>query len=212
MTSDLHIHPLDHTYYFNMEQEDLHKVTLNDTDKENILNVVKFCCYERKLDTIALTDHDMIQGSLEAAEMVKREGIPINIVTGAECSVFDPYGEEDNKEIHILCLGIQKLPRYNIETPVDELIAAARRLGAYIIMAHPAKYPEGFKRYCALLDGFEFLNSDYAPFENGKAILAKRGISLRPYNGSDFHYRGELPPVSSSVWHSNTYETDPLRG
>lgn len=43
-------------------------------------------------------------------------GLPIEIITGAECSVRDPNEDMGDDEVHLLCLGLDNLPRYNSRT------------------------------------------------------------------------------------------------
>ncbi len=209
MTSDLHIHPLDHKYYFAMT-DGFSEVVLDEEDKNNIRSVVDWCCFERQLDCIALTDHDMIQASLYAMEYVKLAKLPIKIITGAECSVCDPNEQIGINEVHLLCLGIDALPKYSAETPVDKFISSAHALGGYVIMSHPVCYPDSFFRYAHLLDGYEFKNSNKIPFEDGKRFVLLKELKAKAYNGSDFHYRGKLPKSDSPILQCNHYDDKAL--
>lgn len=205
MTSDLHIHPLEHKYYFAMT-EGFSKIVLDDEDKRAIREVVDWCLHIRGLNAIALTDHDMIQASLYAAEYVKEAALPIEIITGAECSVCDPHTDMEYDEIHLLCLGIDKLPKYNSRTPVDKLTKEVHELGGYVIMSHPIQYPQSFSRYCHLLDGYERRNSNKQPFEAEKVYSNLRTLPIQAYNNSDFHYTGKFPAACAEGLQSNYYE------
>ena len=205
MTSDLHIHPLDHKYYFEMGGG-FSRIVLDDEDRRTIRDVVEWCCHDRGLDTVALTDHDMIQSSLYAAEYVKESGLPIEIITGAECTVTDPCATIENTEVHLLCLGVQKLPKYNSQTPVDKMIAVVHGMGGYVIMSHPIKYPESFRHYCHLLDGYEYNNGGHPPFEEGKNYVREQGLSTYAYNNSDYHYKGAFIDAAASELQHNIYE------
>ena len=211
MISDLHMHPLDHKYYFTMA-DGFSKIVLDEKDKKRIREVVDWCYHERKLDAIALTDHDMIQASIFALEYVKDAGYNMEVITGLECSVRDHAISIGDDEIHLLCLGINKAPKYNIVTHVDTMIDAVHEIGGVVIMAHPYKYPKTFERYCHLLDGYEYLNSDYPPFDEGREILREKGLVLREFYNSDFHYKGEFPNLPSKRLHTNNYEKNPLFG
>ncbi len=207
MTSDLHMHPLCHKYFDQYyEISDFRRVVLDDEDKQNIRAVVDWCCHKRRLVAIALTDHDMIQASLYAKEYAQEAALPIEIITGAECSVYDPHIDF---EIHLLCLGVEKLPKYKTETTVDRMISAVHDMGGYVIMSHPIIYPDSFFRYCRLLDGYEYRNGDRPPFDEGKEYLAEHGISLRAYCNSDFHYEGVLEEPGSSLLQRNVFESSP---
>lgn len=211
MTSDLHIHPLEHKYYFAMI-EGFSKVVLDDEDKRAIREVVNWCLYIRGLNAIALTDHDMIQASLYAAEYVKEAALPIEIITGAECSVCDPHADTEDDEIHLLCLQISKLPKYNSRTPVDKLIQAVHELGGYVVMSHPIQYPQSFYRYCHLLDGYEYSSGNKPPFDEGKEYAALHSLPIRLFCNSDFHYTGVFPAFDAVELQSNYYEGDVLKG
>ncbi len=210
MKADLHIHPLTHKYYFAM-MDGFSEIVLDDEDKKNIRDVVDWCINERRLDCIALTDHDMIQASIYAREYVAQKNLPIQIITGAECTVHDPDIRFEQDEVHLLCLGLETLPIYNHDTSVERMIEEVKKLGGTVIMSHPIVYPESFFSYCHLLDGYEYRNSDKEPFDEGKKYVDSRVFNMKAYNNSDFHYRGEFPPADSRVLHSNEYNGDVLR-
>jgi predicted metal-dependent phosphoesterase TrpH len=209
MISDLHLHPLSHKYFFAMDGG-LLEVVLDDEDKSNIEAVVNWCYHDRGLDAIALTDHDMIQSSLYAAEYAKRAGLPIEIITGAECAVRDPQHNMWFGEVHLLCLGIDKLPKYNSRAPVCQMINAVQDIGGFVIMAHPVIYPESFFRYCHLLDGYEYRNNGKPPFDKGKKHVASRALSVKEFNNSDFHFDGGFPKTTSRELHFNDYRCEAL--
>jgi predicted metal-dependent phosphoesterase TrpH len=211
MLSDLHIHTLSHKYFFDMA-DGFSEVVLDDEDKHNIEAVVNWCCHDRGLSAIAITDHEMIQPSLYAADYVKKAGLPIEIITGAECAVRDPHSNMWFGEVHLLCLGIDKLPRYGSRTPVDRMVSAVHDAGGFVIMAHPVVYPDSFYRYCHLLGGYEYRNSNKHPFDEGKRFVASNNLSIREFNNSDFHYSGAFPNTASSALHSNHDGQDALNG
>ncbi len=201
MKSDLHMHALCHKYFdLFYAISAFRSVVLDEEDKRRIREIVNWCVRVRKLGAIALTDHDMIQSGLYAAEYVRQEALPIEIVTGAECSVCDPFSGD---EVHLLCLGIDKLPKYTTETSVDRMITAVRDMGGYVVMSHPFVYPGSFVRYCHMLDGYEYRNGGNPPFEEGKAYAAEHGLIIRAYSNSDFHYEGVLPEADSPLLQCN---------
>lgn len=211
MTSDLHIHPLARKYR-SAHAAGSGEVVLDDEDKKAIRAVVDWCCHVRKLDAVAITDHDVIETSRYAAEHAKT--MPIEIVTGAECTVCDPRSRIGADEVHLLCLGIEKLPPYNSRTPVDKMIHGVHTLGGYVIMAHPVRYPQTFFRYINMpggLDGYEYRSGRMPPFDEGKKYVDSRVFSIQAFNNSDFHYYGHFPMVTSPEIHNNYYEGDVLR-
>lgn len=210
LKSDLHMHPLGHKYYFSMAC-DFDEVKLDLNDKQSIREIVDWCYHDRGLNAIALTDHDMMQASLFAREYVAQEGLPIEIITGAECTVNDPKGNRIGGEVHLLCLGIDKLPKYDASTSVEKMIYAVHEIGGTVIMSHPIIYPESFPRYCHLLDGYEYKNSDYLDFDEGKKYVDQNGVQIQAYENSDYHYYGEFVRVDSPILHCNYYSDHPLK-
>ena len=200
------MHPLWHKYYFSYtERSDFEKVILDENDKQHIRNVVDWCFYDRGLGCIALTDHDMIQASLYSVEYVKQAGYPIEVITGAECSVSDPNRSMGDDEVHLLCLGIDKLPRYDRWTPVDKMIEAVHELGGYVIMSHPVQYPKSFFRFCELLDGYEYQNGNHEPFDEGLKYVGAKGLPIRSFCNSDYHYIGGVAGSGYPDLHCNHY-------
>ncbi|MDR2909110.1 MAG: PHP domain-containing protein [Oscillospiraceae bacterium] len=192
--ADLHIHPLAHKYYGNCD--DLRDIILDEKDKKKIRKVIDWCIKVRGLGAIALTDHDMIQSSLYAAEHVKKQKLDIEIITGAECEVTDPEARISSMPIHLLCLGIKELPAYTRRTAVDKMIRLVHEMGGKAIMAHPIYYPETFCRYAYLLDGYEYENGGAGmAFTFGMSFLKTRVFDhkIKYYCNSDFHYELFLP-------------------
>ena len=174
-----------------------------------------FACKKKGLTHIALTDHDMIQSSLYAAEYVKQAALPIKIIPGAECTVCNtnPEVPPGKDEVHLLCLGINELPAYRIRrTSVPKMIHAVHELGGFVIMAHPIDYPWSFRSYWHLLDGYEYRNGHRLPFDEDKQIVGSRALPVAFCN-SDFHYfGGDLPAANNDKFNSNYYDVDALRG
>jgi predicted metal-dependent phosphoesterase TrpH len=194
MRADLHIHPLAHKYYGNYD--DLRGIVLDEKDKKKIRKVVDWCVNVRELGAMAITDHDMIQSSLYAAEYVKEQKLDVRIITGAECEVTDPDARIASMPIHLLCLDIKELPAYTKRTAVDKMIRLVHEMGGKVIMAHPIYYPETFCRYAHLLDGYEYENGGTGmAFTFGMSFIRTRVFdhTIKYYCNSDFHYEFLLP-------------------
>lgn len=181
MKVDLHTHPLNHKYYGVRYPE---SIALTDQDKVKIEKFVNWCKDIRGLDAVALTDHDMIQSGVYA----KTLDLGIEIITGAECQVY-----YDDEYVHILCLGITELPKYNWNSDPLDLIKSAHSIGGRCIMSHPMRSTQAFERCFEVLDGYEFINGGYknvehGTFYHGKEFLECLGHPLKPYTNSDFHY------------------------
>ena len=204
------MHPLGHKYYYTLDGGNPN-VVLDLNDKQCIRDVVDWCYHVRGLGCIALTDHDMIQASLYCAEYVKEIGYPMEVITGAECSVCNPHLEIGHDGVHLLCLGITSLPPYNPRTSVSKMIEAVHDVGGYVIMSHPIEYPESFKRYAHLLDGYEYQNGNHFDFEDGAKILKSQGLEIKAFNNSDYHYGGvQFGKMDHLNLPYNIYIDDPL--
>lgn len=207
MRADLHMHALDHKYYGESQPE---RIRLDDEDKRNIREVVDWCARDRKLDAIALTDHDMIQASHYARSYTAEAGLPIRIIPGAECEVTDPEARLGRRWVHLLCLGLEELPVYGGKTTVERMVQMVKQRGGVVIMSHPIYYPDSFYRYIHLMDGYEYRNGRNPPFGEGQDYLRGRELPALEYRNSDFHYSGDLLlPGSKSLQH-NELEEDEL--
>lgn len=76
------------------------------------------------LNVIAITDHDEIQGSLEARDLAHK--YDIEVIPGAEVST---------KDGHVLALFVETLPPAGL--PLVETLIHIARLGGVAIAAHP---------------------------------------------------------------------------
>lgn len=193
---DFHSHPLCHTYYpdYNNTNKD---VVLSDKDKLCIENYVNWCVDKRKLDVIAITDHDLIQSSLYARKYAKAKKLPIKIVTGAECEIYicDEYSKLAFRNAynycHILVLGVDKIPQHETHMTTDQFEIWAneiKTLGGITVMSHPSFSKTVFYSIAEYLDGFEILNRDHFGFSEGLDYIKENGLQLKAFKNSDFHY------------------------
>lgn len=132
---------------------------------------------EKKLSVIAITDHDTVQGSLEAADVVKEEHLPLRVLPG--CEVTTETG-------HLLVYGIEKdiEPKMSME----ESCRIARELGGVCFLAHPFDFIRGgsvrFKDF-QVVDGVEVFNAKN--YFNFLASRYARKFSKPEIAGSDAH-------------------------
>ncbi|MGQ9826355.1 MAG: PHP domain-containing protein [Roseiflexus sp.] len=139
------------------------------------------------LHVIAITDHDTIDGALEARRMAR--GFNVEVIVGEEVSTADG---------HLLVLFLERTlpPR----RPAAETIAAAHEQGALCIVAHPfdwlvSSFGAALIRHCggALpswpIDGVEVFNASL-PFSrmNTRASLVTAALGLPACGGSDAHH------------------------
>jgi predicted metal-dependent phosphoesterase TrpH len=141
------------------------------------------------LDVIAITDHDVIEGSLRARDLWARGQYRFDFVVGEEVST---------KEGHMLALFIEKRipPHLSIERSID----LVHEQGGLAIVAHPLN--RIFRHSCqrevldrisaskdVWLDGIETWNASFCGiYANRLAMSANRSIYGWPELGnSDAH-------------------------
>ncbi|NTV62355.1 MAG: PHP domain-containing protein [Oscillochloris sp.] len=144
------------------------------------------------LRVIAITDHNAIEGALEAHQLAAAYGV--EVIVGEEVST---------QEGHLLALFISEfLPPGR---PLAETVAAARAQNAMLIAPHPfgMLVPSlgrvGLSRrfskphWCQLVDAVEIFNAGlWAPRNNQLALRFAAAHGLPMVGGSDSHH---LPTV-----------------
>lgn len=86
------------------------------------------------IDTIAITDHDCLAGTVRGQIIGKRYGV--NIVPGVELSAFD---YEAGKKVHILCYLAEKPDR--LEGLCKRTSVARKRAGQIMMLKVAARFP-----------------------------------------------------------------------
>lgn len=137
---------------------------------------------EKELDGFAITDHNTIEGAIEATDIVKEEQLKLEVIIGEE--ITTDRGE-------ILAYFIDEV----IEPgSFEDVIAAIRRSGGLSAIPHPFdKVRKGFSGTEEILgevDAIEVINS--------RCLFNKRALDLssernKPtIGGSDAHFRREV--------------------
>lgn len=194
LKTDLHIHALSHRYY-PVEPQRAAQLALTAQDRADIEAVVDWCAGPRGLGQMALAEHDLLAPALYAQEYASRRGYAMQVVPCAECEVRDTEAPPGWEKIHLLCLGLERLPPYTHATAVAEMAAMVHEAGGRVVMAHPVMYPQTFLRAARFLDGYE-RNSGRTPTFHPQGRHDLPGTSNpTPYDFSDFHYKGEFPSV-----------------
>ncbi|HEV2582994.1 MAG TPA: CehA/McbA family metallohydrolase [Ktedonobacteraceae bacterium] len=141
----------------------------------------------RDLQLIAITDHDHVEGAKRVADLLARQELPLQMITGVEVST---------RQGHLLGLFVQKAPR-SLRS-VEESIEAIKEQGGLVIVPHPLgrlvpslsrdKIDELLNKGFAI-DGIEIYNPSPA---NASMRLAVRNANqqwrLAETGGSDAHF------------------------
>jgi len=141
---------------------------------EQILHHVE---HSTQLDVIAITDHDVIEGSLRARDLWAKSSYRFDFIVGEEIST---------KEGHLLALFIKKLipPGLSMERSID----LVHEQGGFAIVAHPLN--RIFRHSCqrevldrihaskdTWLDGIETWNASFCGiYANRQAMRANREV------------------------------------
>jgi len=139
-------------------------------------------CKELGLDGFAITDHNAIQGSLEAVELAKQAGLLV--IRGVEISTDSG---------HVLAYGVSELVPKGLSIP--ETVRRIQSAGGLAVAPHPVRFPSGIGLEAAgtkEFDAIEVLNGGNSRRANRRAenLAARLG---RPVTaGSDAHQMDEI--------------------
>ncbi len=167
---------------------DLHVHTTCSDGHASVREVVEYAARQPDLPVIAITDHNTIEGALQARTLARKYGI--EVIVGEEVSTAD--GE-------LLALFIeQRLPPGR---PAAETIAAAHKQGGLCVAAHPydrmvpSMGRRNLRERCSgpnpewRLDAIEVFNAgQLLPGDNGQAEKAAGALGLPGCGGSDSHH------------------------
>jgi len=142
------------------------------------------------LDVIAITDHDEIEGALQARQLWERGGYSFEVVVGEEITTLSG---------HIVALGIQRLIR--MFQPLDRTLMEIHAQGGLAVIPHPlAWYAAGLSRWRiektlqqrdkhAYFDAIEVFNPSFAGRQSNTEVAAfnNKRLHLPGVAGSDSH-------------------------
>lgn len=170
---------------------DLHAHTTHSDGHASVEEVLEYASLCTDLRVVAVTDHDTIDGALEARSLADEYGV--EVVVGEEVSTAD--GE-------LLALFIEE--RLPPGRPASETIAAVHEQGGLCVAAHPyARMVPSMGRYLPgrclgpspewPLDAVETFNAGlWTRYANDRAARAADGLDLPPCGGSDSHHLATL--------------------
>ncbi len=139
-------------------------------------------CKALGLDGFAITDHNAIQGSLEAVELAKLGGLIA--VRGVEVSTLDG---------HVLAYGIPHLVPKGLS--IQETIDWVHGAGGVVVAGHPIRFPSGIgleNSANGSFDAIEVLNGGNSKRSNRKALKLAERLGRPVTAGSDAHKIEEI--------------------
>ena len=138
------------------------------------------------LGGIAVSDHDEITGSLDAA------------TRSADDLIIIPSMEISSADGHIIGLGIQKaVERY---LPAEETVGRIHDLGGIAIAAHPYDgFRSGVKDLCWKLDFDAIEVNGHCLYGNAKAEKAAKDHKRPLVGGSDAHALSGIGVIATEV-------------
>jgi predicted metal-dependent phosphoesterase TrpH len=158
-----------------MLKADLHVHSVGSYDGSASVEEILDAAVEAGLDAVAVTDHDEIEQSLEAADRADERGL-----------VGVPGVEVSTEEGHLLALGVEQRPSANESVP--DTIERVRELGGAAVVPHPfqrMRHGIGAVEDC---DAIETYNSRlFTGLANKRARRFARRNDLPELAGSDAH-------------------------
>jgi len=155
-----------------------------------VYEILDYVENETDLDLIAITDHDLIEGSLEARDLVAKGGYRFQVLVGMEITTL---------EGHLLAYGLEEPLR--MLQPLTRTIELVHEQGGFCIVPHPMSWLTlSLQRWSIervlrdpreeiRLEGLEILNPNLAgrvSYERVRALNEER-FHLSELGGSDAH-------------------------
>lgn len=108
---------------------DIHIHSAADDGLATPAEIVDYVEHHTDLDLIAITDHDTINGGLEAAELVAQGNYRVQVLPGIEVS---------SRSGHILALGVTRPIR--MLQSLEDTVAAVQEQGGFVVIPHPLSW------------------------------------------------------------------------
>lgn len=146
---------------------------------------------ELGLDVIAITDHDTVDGALEAREIAVRENYRIEVIVGTEVTTA--------RGVHLLGLWVEeRLPMFRSAAQTIEAIA---QQGGIALAPHPLsaltpsmgrRLIDGLLAGGSPLAGVETINPSPAGRPRQRLLVLNRRWGLAEFGGSDAHFPAHI--------------------
>ncbi len=181
-----------------MGKADLHIHSGAGDGLASVAQILDYVESQTDLDLIAITDHDLMEGSLEARALMAKGRYRFQLLTGMEITTL---------EGHLLA--------YDIEEPIRMLQSLSRTVdlvhkqGGFCVVPHPMNwFTLSIQRYSILrilrdpregvhLDGIEIINPIFAGRLRYERVLTsnEEEFHLAEFGGSDAHF---LPQIGKA--------------
>jgi predicted metal-dependent phosphoesterase TrpH len=155
---------------------DLHIHSNHSSDSSLSIDEILKRAMKRRLDGIAICDHNTVVGSFHAQKRVRDLNLPLLVLPAIEVSTTKG---------HLIVLGIRENIQPNL-TP-QETIRVAHEKGGVVIAAHPFKIRSIGSVDSLDVDAIETFNSRCIFGENTKAKDMARVLGKPETGGSDSH-------------------------
>jgi predicted metal-dependent phosphoesterase TrpH len=156
----------------------------------SVAEILEYAEHETDLDLVAITDHDLIHGALEAREIAARKAYRFEVMVGMEITTL---------EGHLLAYDLDEPVRMLM--PLTQTIQLVHEQGGFCVVPHPMSwltFSIGYRGLCRVMederedvgvDGLEVLNSTLAGRVIHRKALAmnRERWRLAETGGSDAH-------------------------
>lgn len=168
---------------------DLHIHSLASDGLNSPREILDYVEHETDLDVIAITDHDDVEGALEARALCEGGGYSFDVVVGEEITTMSG---------HLLALDITSCIR--MFQPLEQTIRQIKEQGGLVAIPHPlAWFSSGMRRWRIEdvmaqssdlhFDGMETFNPSIAGRQvYAEALALADTLHLAHLGGSDSHH------------------------
>lgn len=146
-------------------------------------SIVRYC-QRHNIDSVCVTDHDTIRGSVEAEKIAKKHGV--QVIIGAE--YYSEIGD-----IIGLFLKEEIASRRSIE-----IIEQVKAQGGITILPHPFHHHRLNDELVRSIDVVEVFNARCSEDENARAFELAKRLRKPMVAGADAHFLSELSGATMS--------------
>jgi len=170
----------------------------NHSDGRDSVKKLLESAIEKRIGAISITDHDTINGSLEAVELVNEEYYPLMVIPGIEISTDDG---------HLLAYGVEK--EFDPGMSMEDTIREVRKAGGVSVVAHPFQIHRhgilSLKKVIRAVDAIEVFNAKfYIGICNKLANRIAEKYGIPGIAGSDAHSAKSVGYGLTILYNANT--------